>query len=292
MPRMDERLPANVRREQDPGGRAMLRLEHDGDTVDVALVGAQVLRWLRSGRDVLWTASAPKYAAGQPVRGGVPLVFPWFGDHPDDPKLPAHGFARNHAWQLVHANDTPEVVLELVDDAASRTMWPHAFRLRLSVVLGDKLRLGLTIENTGEAPFSCEQALHSYFSVGDIESATVHGLEGVVFREHASEPEPQWDAMQPLRFRAETDRIFQAVPERLELRSLALGRTIVLQTTGAKSAIVWNPWPNKTARLSQMAADDWKRFCCIESANVRERAVTLGPGESHALTLRLECRTG
>jgi glucose-6-phosphate 1-epimerase len=292
MPRMDERLPANVRREQDPGGREMLRLEHEGDVVDVALVGAQVLRWLRSGKDVLWTASAPKYAAGQPVRGGVPLVFPWFGDHPDDPKLPAHGFARNHTWQLVHANDTPEVVLELRDDDATRSMWPHAFRLRLSVQLGERLRLGLTIENTGEAPFSCEQALHTYFSVGDVATASVHGLEGVACTEQASEPEAKWDTKQPLRFRAETDRIFQGVPDRLELRAPALSRTVVLQTTGVKSAIVWNPWPGKTTKLSQMAPDDWQRFCCIESANVRDAAVTIAPGESHTLTLKVDCRAG
>ncbi len=290
MPRMDQRLPANVRRDQDPGGRDMLRLEHEGDVVEVALCGAQVLRWLRDGTDLLWTASQPKYAAGQPVRGGVPLVFPWFGDHPDGGKLPAHGFARNQTWQFVHANDTPEVVLELVDDDATHKMWPHAFRLRLSVVLGAKLRLGLSIENTGDQPFSCEQALHTYFSVGDVHTATVHGLEGATCIEQASEPEAKWDRKQPLHFRAETDCIFQGVPDRLELRAPALARTVVLQTTGAQSAIVWNPWPNKTAKLSQMAAEDWQQFCCIESANVRAHAVTIAPGESHALTLRLDCR--
>jgi glucose-6-phosphate 1-epimerase len=292
MPRMDERLPAGVRRKKDPGGRELLSLEHEGDVVEVSLVGAQVLTWQRGGNDVLWTASSPKYAAEQPVRGGVPLVFPWFGDHPQVGKLPAHGFARNRMWRLVHTNDTPEVVLELTEDDATRTMWPHAFRLRLSVVLGARLRLGLTVENTGDAPFACEQALHTYFSVGAIERASVHGLEGVPCTEQAGEPEAKWDHKQPLHFRAETDRIFQRVPDRLELRAPALSRTVVLQTTGVQSAIVWNPWPTKTAKLSQMAADDWQRFCCIESANVRDAATTLAPGESHALSLRLECRTG
>lgn len=290
MPRMDERLPANVRRDRDPGGRETLRLEHEGDVAEVALCGAQVLRWQRAGQDVLWTASAPKYMDAQPVRGGVPLVFPWFGDHPDGGKLPAHGFARNRPWQLVHANDSPEVVLELVADDATRALWPHAFRLRLSVVLGKRLRLGLSIENTGDTPFACEQALHTYFAVGDVRTATVHGLEGVPCTEQAVAPEAKWDGKRPLAFGAETDRIFQGVPDRLELRAPALPRTVVLQTTGAQSAIVWNPWPDKAAKLSQMAPDDWQRFCCIESANVREAAVTLAPGASHTLSLRLECR--
>ncbi|MBX3464327.1 MAG: D-hexose-6-phosphate mutarotase [Planctomycetes bacterium] len=286
---MSERLPANVKRAQDPGGRALLRLEHEQDAAEVSLCGAQVLRWQHAGGEVLWTASQPKYAAGQPVRGGVPLVFPWFGDHATDPKLPAHGFARNRTWTLVHANDTPEVVLELTDDEATRAMWPHSFRLRLSVVLGAKLRLGLTVENTGGEPFAFEAALHSYFVVGDVRTASVHGLEGLPCTEQAAEPEAQWDRAQPLRFRAETDRIFQGVPERLELRSPALARTVTLLARDARSAIVWNPWPAKTAKLSQMAPDDWQRFCCVETANVREHAVRLGAGEAHRLALAIAC---
>ena len=289
---MDERLPANVARTLDPGGRDLLRLEHDGDTAEVALVGAQVLRWLQRGEDVLWTAGAPKHEDGQPVRGGVPLVFPWFGDHPENPKLPAHGFARNRTWRLVHANDTPEVVLELTDDEATRALWPHAFRLRLSVLLSAKLRLGLTVENSGDAPFRGEEALHTYFAVGDVQQASVHGLEGTPSTEQAAEPEAKRDRKAPLRFRAEPDRICQRVPGRIELHAPALSRTIALQTLGAGSAIVWNPWPKKAATLSQMVDGDWQRFCCIESANVRDAALELAPGESHTLSLRLECRAG
>ncbi|MCA9701196.1 MAG: hypothetical protein KC431_26985, partial [Myxococcales bacterium] len=110
--------------------------------------------------------------------------------------------------------DSKQVVLELVDDDATRALWPHAFRLRLSVVLSSKLRLGLTIENTGDASFRCEEALHTYFAVGDVQQASVHGLEGTPFSEQAAEPEPKWDKKAPLRFRAETDRIFQRVPGR------------------------------------------------------------------------------
>jgi glucose-6-phosphate 1-epimerase len=286
---MTERLPPNVKPDQDPGGRALLRLGHADSTVEVSLAGAQVLRWQQAGSDVLWTASQPQYAAGQPVRGGVPLVFPWFGDHSSNPKLPAHGFARNQPWQLVHANETPEVVLELVDDAATRAMWPHAFRLRLSVALGARLRLTLTVENTGTEPFVFEVALHTYFAVGDVQTASVHGLEGVPCTEQATAPEASWDRAQPLRFRAETDRIFQGVPAQLELRAPALARTVTLSARDARSAIVWNPWSAKTSRLSQMAADDWQRFCCIETANVREHAVRLGAGEAHRLSVAIAC---
>lgn len=287
---MDQRLAAGVTRIQDPGGRDAVQLEAFDNRVVVALLGAQVLSWRSPAGSVLWTASKSEYQPGKPVRGGVPLVFPWFGDHPSDPKLPAHGFARNQTWQLVHANEGPEVVLETTDDATTRLMWPHAFRLRLSVGLSTHLRLMLMIENIGDMPFSCEEALHTYFAVGDVETATVHGLEGVPFTEQAVEPEAKWNAKKPLSFRAETDRVFQGVPDRIELRAPTLSRTVTLATRDARSAIVWNPWPAKTAKLSQMAADDWKGFCCIETANVREHAVHLAPGAVHRLSLTIDCK--
>ena len=287
---MHDSLPNGVTRTQDPGGRPALRLDGPGGSALVALCGAQVLSYRDAGGDVLWTASKSEYAKGKPVRGGVPLVFPWFGDHPTDKKLPAHGFARSLDWQLAEATAGPRVVLTTQDDATTRALWPHGFALRFAIDLRAGLRMELTIQNTGSAPFRCEEALHTYFAVGDIHQASVHGLEGVPFTETANEPEANWDSQQPLRFRAETDRVFHGAPDRLEVRAPALHRAITLQASHARSAIVWNPWPAKTARLSQMAADDWLRFCCVESANCKQHALEVAPGASHTLSLVITAR--
>ena len=109
--------------------------------------------------------------------------------------------------------------------------------------------------------------------------------------ETATAPEANWDRAAPLRFRAETDRVFHGTPDRIELRAPSLRRTVTLASQNARSAIVWNPWPAKTAKLSQMAADDWKHFCCIESANVKAHALSIAPGGSHTLDLTIDCRT-
>ena len=78
----------------------------------------------------------------------------------------------------------------------------------------------------------------------------------------------------------------------IDIRAPALRRTVVLASSNARSAIVWNPWPAKTAKLSQMAADDWTKFCCIETANVKSEALTLAPGARHTLELRLQVEAG
>lgn len=288
---MVDSLPFGVASAVDPGGRPTLELRGPGGVVRIATCGAQVLSWhLPNGDDVLWTASRPEYLPGKPVRGGVPVVFPWFGDHPGDGKLPAHGFARTLDWRVLQAGPGPRLVLATGDDARTRALWPHAFALRFEASLGQDLTLTLHVHNPGPTEWTFEAALHTYFDVGSVQQASVHGLEGVPYTETAAMPEPQWDHAAPLRFRAETDRVFHGAPARIELRAPARRRRVVLHADHAHSAIVWNPWPAKTARLSQMIADDWTRFCCIETANVRQHAIRLAAGAEHSMTLRLECR--
>ncbi|MFO1077451.1 MAG: D-hexose-6-phosphate mutarotase [Planctomycetota bacterium] len=278
-----------VKATKDPGGRDAVRITGGDDEVLVACLGAQVLSWRHRGENVLWTASKAEYQPGKPVRGGVPIVFPWFGFHATDAAMPQHGFARNLTWQVADTGGDG-AVLTATDDPSTRIMWPHAFALRFRIALADALRLELTIENRGDAPCRCEEALHTYFAVGDVHTASVHGLENVPCTEHAAAPEEAWDHGAPLHFRAETDRVFQAAPERLELQAPALGRAVALRAAAARSAIVWNPWPAKTARLSQMAPDDWQRFVCVETANCKENAFDVAPGKSHELALELSVR--
>lgn len=285
-------LPDGVRWVLDPGGRPTVELRHGDRVARVATTGAQVLSFTVGDRDVLWTAGAPEYAPGRPVRGGIPVVFPWFGDHRDDPSQPAHGFARSQHWRCTDLGPGSDVTLTLEDDERTRARWPHAFRVDLRVALDEALTVALRVENRDRKPFRFEQALHTYFAVGNVHEASVHGLEGVPFVEHAKRPEASWDPNLPLHFRAETDRVFQSTPDRVQLVAPAMQRTVTLATRNAHSAIVWNPWPEKTARLSQMLPDDWRTFCCIESANVHDGALELAPGAVHELELRLSVADG
>lgn len=275
-----------VRLTRDPGGRPAVELASGEDRALIACDGGQLLSWRTRGHDPLWTASAATYEPAAPVRGGVPIVFPWFGAHPTDPELPAHGFARSREWVVVETAASA-VTLALRDDEETRALWPHEFSAELEFELSEALRITMRVANASSTALSFEQAMHTYFAVGDVQAASVHGLEDVAMTEHAREPEAAWDRSAPLRFRAETDRVFQGVPAELSLRAPTLQRELSLQAPAARSTIVWNPWPAKTARLSQMAPDDWRMFCCVETANCKEGAVSLAPGARHELTLTL-----
>ena len=57
--------------------------------------GAHALAWQPPGaREVLWCSRLARFEPGVPVRGGVPVIFPWFGSGVDGARRPAHGYAR------------------------------------------------------------------------------------------------------------------------------------------------------------------------------------------------------
>ena len=143
-----------VRTEIIPG-YPVFEIQHPAATARVALHGAQIMEWTPAGRDpVLYLSPHAVYREGKAIRGGVPVCWPWFGPHPSDAALPAHGFARNRFWEL---SEKSEVRREsgwyspLTDSEATQRLWPHAFRLTMEMHIGAELRLALRMENTGTA---------------------------------------------------------------------------------------------------------------------------------------------
>jgi glucose-6-phosphate 1-epimerase len=68
---------------------------------ELYLQGAQVTAWQPPGeRPILFTSPNAVFAAGKAVRGGIPIIFPWFGPNRRAPSAPQHGFARTATWHL------------------------------------------------------------------------------------------------------------------------------------------------------------------------------------------------
>src|SRR6185436_10117829 len=146
--------------------RAVLRTA-DGEA-HVYLHGAHVTHWHPRGHaPVLFMSAHTRFAPDTALRGGVPVIFPWFGPRAGDAQAPAHGFARRRAWRLQREGDD-DLELALDADAASRAVWPHDFSLRLRVALGAQLTVTLAVTNPSSAPWTYEEALHTYVAVGDV----------------------------------------------------------------------------------------------------------------------------
>lgn len=258
---------------------------------EVCLQGAHATKWrTEDGRDVLFASSKPRSAVGTPIRGGVPLVFPWFGDDPEGRGRPAHGFARRVPWRLDQAlTDLGKgrIVMTLGDEAVSRAIWPHAFALRAQLDFGVEFSIALTVTNQDRVPFRFEALFHTYLAVGDARKCEVRGLRGVRYYDKLAGNMGATQTDELLRFAGECDRTYVKNESACTLFDPVLQRTLTVRQENAPSTVVWNPWIEKTKRLSDLGADDWQRFVCIESGCVMDDAVTLAPGASHHLCVRI-----
>jgi D-hexose-6-phosphate mutarotase len=153
------------------------------------------------------------------------------------------------------------------------------------VRLGSKLSLSLETRNTGTAPFPLTQALHTYFRVSDIANVAVTGLEGLSYLDKLDQFARKTQSG-PIAILAEVDRIYLGDISRITLHDRGAGREIGIESTGSRSAVVWNPWTAKTARLGDMGSPNaFRQMLCIETANAGDDVITLAPGEAHTLAV-------
>ncbi|MGE3172762.1 MAG: D-hexose-6-phosphate mutarotase [Planctomycetota bacterium] len=259
---------------------------------ELCLWGAHVTRWQpRAGDDALFLSARSRFEPGVPIRGGVPLVFPWFGDDPEGRGRPAHGFARRVPWRLLEAAEdagTSRAVLQLDDDDTTRALWPHRFRAHLDVTFGDALELEFAVENRDAAPLRFEALLHTYLRVGDVRRVLLRGLAGARYFDKTDGMRHKVQDDAPLRVVGEVDRTYVGAPGACAVEDPVLGRTLHVHKEHAASTVVWNPWVDKARALADLGDDEYLQMLCVESGNVMDDAVMLAPGERHALRVRVE----
>ena len=253
----------------------------------VFLQGAHVAAWAPVDcGPVIWISENAVYAKGKALRGGIPICFPWFGAHPEHQQYPAHGFARTRDFSYHGARRTADggsqLELLLESDAQTTTLFPYAFTARLRVSFGKTLGLELAVSNTSQQSFSFEEALHSYFCVADVEQAGVSGLQGASYADKVHGMARFTESASELRLSAETDRVYDSTAT-CTIRDPKAGREVRIEKADSGATVVWTPWAEKAAQMSDLGADVWRRMLCVESANVGTSRILLGPGESHFL---------
>jgi D-hexose-6-phosphate mutarotase len=279
-------LPPSVRARHAPGGLPQLLVSAASATAEIYLQGAHVTSWVPTGQDrVIWMSRRTALAHGLPFRGGVPVCFPWFGPHAGT-DAPLHGFARISEWTLTDVRERGEDVLLtlcLSDSASTRASgWPHRFTARYVVTVGAKLSLALEVENTGPQPITFAEAFHTYLSVGDVRAVTITGLESRRYVDRLTSPAGRAPSGAPLRLTAETDRVYEQ-PGCVTLVDPTSGRSLSVTAQGSANVVVWNPWIAKAVAMDDFADEEWTQMVCVETCNVLDDAVTLGPGERHTM---------
>ncbi|MDJ1183918.1 D-hexose-6-phosphate mutarotase [Roseofilum casamattae] len=274
------------------GGLPIIAIANSKAKATISIYGGQVLSFQPSNaaEDVLFVSEKAYYQEGKAIKGGAPVCWPWFGPDPEGLGRPSHGFMRNRLWSVLGtettANGDTLVKLGLTDTVETREIWPHNYELSIEFLVGETLVISSITKNTGSEPYSITQALHTYFTVGNINAIQVLGLDGANYIDKVDEmTEKQQDGA--VTIAGEVDRIYATVSDKLTINDPSLSRQIQLTATGSKSAVVWNPWAEKAAKMGDLDDLEYLKFVCVETTNAGDDIVEIAPGSTHQLTVKI-----
>ena len=268
----------------DPCTR-IARTATDGASLVACAHGGQVLGWTPAGGgpDRLWTSPLARCGPGEAIRGGVPVVFPQFAGRGP---LPKHGVVRDRAWRAdagMARTAAARFAAEVGDDADTRQVWPHGFRVTLvATALGPALDVVLEVANTGDDAWSFTAALHAYLAVGDAGRTTVSGLGGFPAEDNAAGGAAVTLPDGPLAVAGPRDVAVRGARGPVVLDDPDLGR-LTVAAEGFGDRVLWNPGPGHG--LGDVPPGGENGFVCVEPAALAP--VTLAPGERWRGVLRL-----
>ena len=260
-----------------------------GACAKVLPFGATVSSFVNAkGKEILFVSKLAKLDGSKATRGGIPLVFPQFGQPNKD--MPQHGFLRNNYWKPGTPVDgekecTCDFTLDLKDVVNGRGegVWKDESTVDCSITLtvkvsADALTTILTVENSGGNAFDYQTLFHTYYQIEDGKAldasvCNVTGLAGYKrFDQLTSIETVQGD--EPVVVEAELDCIFSP-PENqstleVEVSTGASSKVLVHATAAADgeiipvSVVVWNPFIEKSKKMGDFGDEEYHDMICVE----------------------------
>ena len=278
-------LTAHCQLADNATGLPILTIHNDQAKAEISLFGGHVLSYQRHGEPAsLWLSDQAVLDGSKPIRGGIPLCWPWFGPAPArvGSGKPAHGFARTRLWTLDGVSDHQDgtlVHLSLAEDDETLALWPHAFALELDVLVGKELSLVLTTRNTGKTPLTYNAALHTYLQISRPEAVTVTGL-GEPYLDKLTGQDAQQQGS--LELTAAMDRIYLQPEAMVAVQDGDRATRVV--SGNHDSVVVWTPWAQGAAAMADMSDDGYRTMLCVEAAITAEAGISVAPDEEHSLS--------
>ena len=261
----------------------------DGVTGELYLQGAQVTAWQPPGeRRVLFTSPNSAFAPGRAIRGGIPIIFPWFGLSRHAPTAPQHGFARTATWHLdevkTEGGGSLTLTLGLDDGDVASPFWPERFRAIYTVTFAQTLSLRLALQNRATQPIVFEEALHSYFAISDIAKIAISGLAGATYIDKTDAGRRKLQNADLVTITAEADRVYLDTPRQCAIEDRGWRRRILIEKDGAASSVVWSPWAEKAAAMADLGDPAWRSMVCVETGNIADNEVRLAADAEHQMS--------
>jgi D-hexose-6-phosphate mutarotase len=270
----------------------MLEVTTAWSSAEIYLDGAHVTRFTRKNEPpLLFMSQCSRFEKGQPIRGGIPVILPWFGQREG---LPTHGFARLKTWELkefVPAADGSVSIRFRLPDSPEASAFPP-FTADYVVTVNQSLTLELAVTNNSkDEEFVFEDCLHTYFEVGDATAISITGLKGHNYLDKVANFAQKTEKEDAIRISSEVDRVYLDATGVVEIDDPRLRRKIRITKKGSQSTVVWNPWIAKAHQMPDFGNEEYTRMVCVESGNVASNNIKLAPGQTSKLTVEYESST-
>jgi len=281
-------IPGCVTFQDGRGDLPTVEVNTARSTAEIFLHGAHVTHFQKKGEPpLLFLSRVSRFAEEQPIRGGIPVILPWFGPREG---MTMHGFARLKAWDLKEIRPLPDGSVSLrfrLPDCPEASSFPP-FTADYVVTVSDTLSLQLVVTNNSpDAEFTFENCLHTYFAVADISAVSIVGLKGASYLDKVPDFARRTETNEAIQISSEVDRVYVDSTGPVEILDSRLGRKIRVEKEGSASTVVWNPWIAKAQQLPDFSDDEYQQMVCVESGNVGPNKITLPPGSSSTLSVEL-----
>ncbi len=246
-------------------------------TAAISIFGGQVLSYRPTeADDVLWVsplAATPP----TPIRGGIPICWPYFGKENQTGDVPSHGYARTATWQVVDTDILADDVTQL--RLAPLGLERLTLRLELTVRVGATLEIGVRTTNLSDEPAILTEALHNYLRVSDATDVHVEGLSGKSYEDKFDDlqvktQDGDWRLPDDV---PRSDRLYPDAGGTYRLVDPGFGRTIRVTGDRARTAVVWNPGADVASDMADVGPH-WREFVCVETANAGPDLITVAAG--------------
>ena len=269
------------------GGLPTVRVATPWSTAEIYLYGAHIASFQKQDEPpLLFLSECSSFMPGKPIRGGIPIIFPWFG--PAEGKPSMHGYARTRNWELTQivpaADGSVSLGFRLPDSAESAEA--AACAVEYIVTVADTLSAELAVTNESKSDFVFEDCLHTYFTVGDITTVSMVGLKGVDYLDKVEGFKRKTETNDVIRVGSEVDRVYLDTRQTVEIRDGSLKRVIRVEKENSVSTVVWNPWMVKAKAMPDFGDDEYQRMVCVESGNVSLGKTNLAPGQTSHLKVK------
>lgn len=247
----------------------MISLSNEkGDLVIINEYGATITSWIVDDKEKLYCSPTANMDGSTPIRGGIPLVFPQFGNYGSICEI-KHGFARSQLFKIEKNDTKNEVIMVLEDCQQTKIFWNYEFRLEYKIILNESgsLVTNVMVKNVGLKEFRFNFLFHTYFLVSDLNDVKILSLKGCKYFKGIDRSLLEMEGREKISINGEVDSVYINVPCKI---SADLGENgfVNIKTENLKDLVIWNPWKDKCSLLLDMPNDDYKKMVCIETCTL------------------------